>query len=242
MERPSVSAAVKEGWRYLFVFGLLIFMMVHLRQDTLAPFYATALLLVINQFLKKHRFTLSSGVMSGTFDALSGSVVDISGGVVGRYLQAVGGSEVNISGGELRQGVLILNQSELVFSGGLIGSSLEISDGSRADVSPLLLLAYLLGLGLAHHLTVVLTIPSLALLLLLPGGARQRGLMRPRVLAAAATLPIALLFVPHRGGSVLVAFTVALAAFVFWAHRSNIRRLLKGEENRFGTKKGGEEG
>ena len=36
----------------------------------------------------------------------------------------------------------------------------------------------------------------------------------------------------------MVAFTVGLAAFVFWAHRSNIRRLLKGEENRFGSKKG----
>ena len=32
-------------------------MMVALRQETLAPFYATALLLVINQFMKKHRFT-----------------------------------------------------------------------------------------------------------------------------------------------------------------------------------------
>ena len=56
---PSLSDAIREGWLYLFVFGLLIFMMVHLRQDTLAPFYATALLLVINQFLKRHRFTLA---------------------------------------------------------------------------------------------------------------------------------------------------------------------------------------
>ena len=57
-------------------------------------------------------------------------------------------------------------------------------------------------------------------------------------LAAAVTLPVALLFVPHKGGSTLVAFTGALALFVFWAHRSNLRRLLKGEENRFGQQKG----
>jgi glycerol-3-phosphate acyltransferase PlsY len=56
-------------------------------------------------------------------------------------------------------------------------------------------------------------------------------------LAAAVALPAALLFVPHKGGNTLLFFTVALAAFVFWAHRSNIRRLLKGEEHRFGTKK-----
>ncbi|TFH55392.1 MAG: acyl-phosphate glycerol 3-phosphate acyltransferase, partial [Gemmatimonadales bacterium] len=57
-------------------------------------------------------------------------------------------------------------------------------------------------------------------------------------LAAAVALPLALLFVPHKGGNTLLLFTVALAIFVFWAHRSNIRRLLKGEENRFGKKKG----
>jgi glycerol-3-phosphate acyltransferase PlsY len=56
-------------------------------------------------------------------------------------------------------------------------------------------------------------------------------------LAAAVTLPVALLFVPHKGGTTLLAFTTALAIFVFWAHRSNIRRLLRGEEHRFGEKK-----
>jgi len=56
-------------------------------------------------------------------------------------------------------------------------------------------------------------------------------------LAAAVTLPVSLFFLPHKGGDALLAFTVALALFVFWAHRSNIRRLLRGEENRFGKKK-----
>lgn len=56
-------------------------------------------------------------------------------------------------------------------------------------------------------------------------------------LAAAFTLPLALIFVPHQGGNSLLIFTVALALFVCWAHRSNIRRILKGEENRFGKKK-----
>lgn len=59
---PSLSAAVREGWMYLFVFALLIFMMVALRQDTLAPFYATGLLIVINQLIRKHRFTVRTGI------------------------------------------------------------------------------------------------------------------------------------------------------------------------------------
>jgi glycerol-3-phosphate acyltransferase PlsY len=56
-------------------------------------------------------------------------------------------------------------------------------------------------------------------------------------LSAAVALPVSLLFLPHRGGNTLLFFTVALAAFVIWAHRSNIQRILKGEENRFGQKK-----
>ena len=63
-------------------------------------------------------------------------------------------------------------------------------------------------------------------------------------LAAAVALPVSLLFVPHEGDRTLILFTAALAAFVFWAHRTNIRRILKGEEHRFGKKKekGKEEG
>ncbi len=55
-------------------------------------------------------------------------------------------------------------------------------------------------------------------------------------LAAAVALPLSLLVLPHEGGNTLLAFTLGLAVFVFWAHRSNLRRLLRGEEHRFGRK------
>lgn len=51
-------------------------------------------------------------------------------------------------------------------------------------------------------------------------------------LAAAVTIPVAVSYYGHPGGSSMVWFTVALALFVFWAHRSNIRRLLQGREPR----------
>ena len=53
-------------------------------------------------------------------------------------------------------------------------------------------------------------------------------------LGAAAVLPVAVALTPHRGGTGAVLFAVALSAFVIWAHRSNIGRLRRGEENRFG--------
>jgi len=63
---------------------------------------------------------------------------------------------------------------------------------------------------------------------------------------AAFSLPVALYLIPQTGGTVLLAFSAVLAAVVTWAHRSNIRRLLRGEELRFGSDPrgdtGGEEG
>ena len=59
-ELPRLRQCLRDGWAYLFVFAALIFMMIAWRIETLAPFYATALLLVINQFSAKHRFTVAS--------------------------------------------------------------------------------------------------------------------------------------------------------------------------------------
>lgn len=57
-------------------------------------------------------------------------------------------------------------------------------------------------------------------------------------LAAAVALPILVALTPHEGGDALLGFTVALAAFVVFAHRANVGRLLRGEENRFGRPRG----
>jgi acyl phosphate:glycerol-3-phosphate acyltransferase len=51
-------------------------------------------------------------------------------------------------------------------------------------------------------------------------------------IAAAAALPLAVL--ATRGTGAIFFVSVALALFVIYAHRSNIRRLLRGEEHRFG--------
>ncbi len=52
-------------------------------------------------------------------------------------------------------------------------------------------------------------------------------------ISAAALLPFAIWLTPHQGGMTLVGFAAALATFVIWAHRANVGRLIRGEENRF---------
>lgn len=67
------------------------------------------------------------------------------------------------------------------------------------------------------------------LVLVLPTGYVSLGSM-----GAVAALPVFVALTPHRGDTTLVWFTVTLAVFVLWAHRSNIRRLMQGTESRFG--------
>ena len=57
---PRMLATLKTGWIYIFVFAVLIFLMVAFRWETRAPFYAIVLLLIANQIMSGHRFTLTS--------------------------------------------------------------------------------------------------------------------------------------------------------------------------------------
>jgi len=62
-ELPSAWQTLKEGWYYGFVIVLLIVMLLHFKRESHAPFYATALLIVLNQiFNTSGRWTLTSVV------------------------------------------------------------------------------------------------------------------------------------------------------------------------------------
>ena len=56
-------------------------------------------------------------------------------------------------------------------------------------------------------------------------------------ITAALVVPVTVYFLPHAGGIEVFWFSILLSAFVIWAHRSNIGRLMRGEENRFGASK-----
>ncbi len=54
-ELPSIRTTLAQGWFYLGAFGLLIFLLLFLKREALAPYYATAALLVVNQLSASHR-------------------------------------------------------------------------------------------------------------------------------------------------------------------------------------------
>jgi len=59
---PKVGETIRKGWHFVAVFVLLIVMLVYLKQEVLAPFYATALLIVINQIFPHTRWNMSDFV------------------------------------------------------------------------------------------------------------------------------------------------------------------------------------
>lgn len=49
-ELPRFTDALKEGWYYLFVIAILVVMLLYFKRESHAPFYATALLVILHQW------------------------------------------------------------------------------------------------------------------------------------------------------------------------------------------------
>lgn len=105
---PSVRTTLKEGWFYIFVLVVLVWLLVYLQREAQAPFYATALLLLLANLRKETRlnrrkfeqlvitagrslvqviailagcgFIVASLMVSGVGVTLSGSLVRLAGG------------------------------------------------------------------------------------------------------------------------------------------------------------------
>ena len=55
-ELPRLVQTLKEGWYYVFVVVLLIYMMLVMKRESHAPFYATLLLLALNQAFSREKW------------------------------------------------------------------------------------------------------------------------------------------------------------------------------------------
>jgi TRAP transporter 4TM/12TM fusion protein len=55
-ELPGLGKTLKEGWYFVAVFALLVWMLVFLNRESWAPYFATALLIAVNQVFPYHRW------------------------------------------------------------------------------------------------------------------------------------------------------------------------------------------
>ena len=75
-ELPSIARTFAEGWQYILVFVFLIWLLLFEQIESLAPFYATALLLVINQFKPKYRLNLAK--LSKLIQGVTASLAELA--------------------------------------------------------------------------------------------------------------------------------------------------------------------
>jgi len=68
---PSLAATMREGWFYIASFAVLIFLLVYLQREAVAPFYATGLLLALNQ-LSRNRWDVRA---AGAFLVAAGKLL-----------------------------------------------------------------------------------------------------------------------------------------------------------------------
>lgn len=107
---PKVGETFRQGWHFVVVFVLLIFLLVFMQQEVLAPFYATVLLIVVNQLFPNSRWNkqqfLNFILATGKLLAEIGAILVGVGLIVGALsITGMAGTLVNdlifIAGGNI---------------------------------------------------------------------------------------------------------------------------------------------
>jgi TRAP transporter 4TM/12TM fusion protein len=115
-ELPSLRRTFAGGWFYAFAFAVLVFLLVHLRQEALAPFWATAALMVLAMIRKDTRWTfgrlrafvVSSGYILSELVTVLASVGLLIGGLtVTGVIGTLTSDLVRIAGGNVTALVLM---------------------------------------------------------------------------------------------------------------------------------------
>ncbi|MDA1372100.1 MAG: TRAP transporter fused permease subunit [Proteobacteria bacterium] len=109
-ELPRLSTVFKEGWYFIAVFVVLIWMLVVLQREAVAPFYATALLLVINQFTR-HRLSMESFLQ---FIATLGRLLAELAGILAAIGLIIGGLAVTGIAGTIANDLVYLAGENVV--------------------------------------------------------------------------------------------------------------------------------
>ncbi|WPZ13541.1 TRAP transporter fused permease subunit [Nitratireductor rhodophyticola] len=141
-ELPTIRQTLREGWYYIFVFALLIYMLLVMRREALAPYYATPLLIFLNQvFSRKHRWGWKQ---------------------VGEFVDSLGVLFSNLVAILAAVGMIVGALSMTGVAASLVNDLLRLADGSQIF---LLLMGALTGLILGVGMTSTAAYIFLAILL-----------------------------------------------------------------------------
>lgn len=109
---PRLKEVMAEGWPYIFVFALLLYMMIALRQESSAPFYSVALLLVVNQF--RARFRLNMQRLGNMIVGVGMGLAELTAILLGVGLIVGSFSATGLAGTLVNELVFMAGDSQLV--------------------------------------------------------------------------------------------------------------------------------
>jgi TRAP transporter 4TM/12TM fusion protein len=120
-EIPKLRDTLKDGWPYLLSLAMLIYMLLFMRMEAFAPYYAALVLLVIAMFKRSHRLDLRRAVVFLT--DLTGSLANLVAILAGIGLVVGGLSYTGVAGAFSRELLLYANGSiPLMLAAGAITS------------------------------------------------------------------------------------------------------------------------
>ena len=127
-ELPSLRRTFAEGWFYVFAFAVLVVLLVHLRQEALAPFWATAVLMLLAMARRESRWTLakvrafvlaSGTILSELVTVLASVGLLIGGLTVTGVIGTLTSDLVRIAGGSVSALILMTAVACFVLGTGL---------------------------------------------------------------------------------------------------------------------------
>jgi len=259
-ELPDLMQTLKEGWHHIFAIILLVFMLLVLRRESLAPFYATVVLLGINQVLSKtHRwgktellaFVDSLGRLFATLAATLGAVGMIVGGM---SMTGLAGTLVNdllfIAGGSPYLLLIMGALTSLILGVGMTATACYIFLAImlapaliQVGLNPLAVHLFIFYWGMLSFITPPVALGAFAAASVANTPPMRTGLESMRIGSVIYFIPFFFVLDP---GLILVGewqnilFSIALALFGVFVFASAIQGYMAGigplfSQNRLGT-------
>lgn len=118
-EIPRVTETLREGWPYLLSLAMLIYMLLFMRIEAYAPYYATLVLLVVSMFQRQHRLNFNR--LLALLNELTSSVSNLVAILAGVGLVVGGLSYTGVAGAFSRELLLYADGSVplMLFAGAI---------------------------------------------------------------------------------------------------------------------------
>ena len=246
-ELPSMRATLRQGWQYVIVFAVLIWMLVGMQQERIAPYIATVLLLVINQVIPRTRLSLAglrdllahAGIALAEMAALLIGVGLIVGAFAATGLSGTLANDlVFLAGGGVLTLLVMGAITSFIFGMGMTVTSCYIF--LAVVLAPALIAAgldpvgthlFIMYWGMVSYITPPVALGAFAAASLAGVGPIKAGFTAMRLGSIIYILPFLFVLEPAligRGGWSVVLPLVVLAFFGVWLIASGLQGYLAG--------------